>query len=184
MLGSGCSHAACIPPASRHAWLMKTIHDTNHHCEGRFMPSEIGVFDTWCMSRPDTVHFIETWWSSMIWTMPLFLTNVTGTSFLNVEWFKSCHCMRARCAQHAGDQCVSLQWPPVDELPQIVGPDMLRWSDMSRDINWKTYCETSFKCSDIGLPVFEVQVGFWATAMCVWIQMEIQRHVPQPDRTR
>jgi hypothetical protein len=46
MLGSGCSHAACIPPASRHAWLMKTIHDTNHHCEGRFMPSEIGVFDT------------------------------------------------------------------------------------------------------------------------------------------
>ena len=25
---------------------MRTIHDTNHHCEGRFMPSEIGVFDT------------------------------------------------------------------------------------------------------------------------------------------
>ena len=72
----------------------------------------------------------------------------------------------------------SMYQPPEDELQHIVGPDMLQWSGMNRDINWEPFCETSFPCSEIGL-----LVGYCNLCVCEFKE-KFKMHVPYPDRTK
>ena len=68
--------------------------------------------------------------------------------------------------------------PPEDDLQQIVGPDMLQWSGMNRDINWEPFCETSFPCSEISL-----LVGNCNLCVCEFT-WKFKMHVLHPDRKK
>ena len=115
----------------------KWSNQRRHHIEGRLLicrmhSSMDAMCLTWCWSKNRygyisyMLDFIETSWSPMIWTMPLFFDDCHWHIILEWMIWKMCTACERDAPSMLVDLCVI---PPIDELPQKVGPDTLVWHE-------------------------------------------------------